>query len=100
DEGVAADRLFRKVLAFLDVFLGRNRLRRDALVREHAVDRTPIGVLDDGVAVIVLRLRLARPTNHLPDRVDLDVAAQAFGRPPDLGHLLPIALGPRWRAPR
>src|SRR5215813_15381286 len=61
DEGVAADRLFCKVLAFLEVLLGRNRLRRDVLVREHAVDRTPIVVLDDGVAGVVLRLLLAWP---------------------------------------
>src|SRR5215813_2912675 len=92
DEGVAADRLFRKVLALLEVLLGRNRLRRDALVREHAVDRTPIGVLDDGVAVVVLRLRLAWPTDHLPDRVDLDVATKTLRLAPDLGDLLRIAL--------
>src|SRR5215831_12887098 len=92
DEGVAADRLFRKVLALLEVLLGRNRLRRDALVREHAVDRTPIGVLDDGVAVVVLRLLLACPTDHLPDRVDLDLATETLRRAPDLGDLLRITL--------
>src|SRR6516165_2114507 len=92
DEGVAADRLFCKVLAFLEVVLGRDRPRRDVLVREHAVDRTPIGVLDDGVAVVVLRLLLAWPTDHLPDREDLDVATKTLRRAPDLGDLLRIAL--------
>src|SRR6266481_5392384 len=71
DEGVAADRVGRKVLAFLEVLLGRNRLRRDVLVREHAVDRTPIGILDDGVAIVVLRLLLAWATDHLADGKDL-----------------------------
>src|SRR5262249_8589077 len=74
-EGVAADRVGGEIPAFLLVFLRRNRLRRDALVRQHAVDRAPIGVLDDGVAVIVLRLALAVAADHLPDREYLDVAA-------------------------
>src|SRR5262249_27324849 len=71
DEGVAADRLFCKVLALLKVLLGRNRLRRDALVREHAVDRTPIGVLADGVAGGGLPRLLVLPTSLPPAPVAL-----------------------------
>src|SRR5262249_20019189 len=94
DEGVAADRLFCKVLALLEVLLRRNRLWRDALVREHAVDRTPIGVLDDGVAVVVLRLLLALPTDHLPRRISLHVPAQTFPLAPHLRGLRSRALRP------
>src|SRR5262245_53306215 len=79
-ERIAADRIARKVLAFLGVLLGWNRLRRDVLVRKHAVDRTPIGVLDDGVAIVILRLRLGGATDHLADGVDLDLAAEISRR--------------------
>ena len=42
------------------------------------VDRAPVGVVDDGMVVIVLGLLLRRPADHLADRVDLDVAAEAL----------------------
>src|SRR5262249_705701 len=93
-ERIAADRIARKVLAFLGVLLGWNRLRRDVLVREHAVDRTPIGVLDDSVAIVLVRLRLGGATDHLADGVDLDIAAEVFRRALDLVDLLGIALEP------
>src|SRR5258707_7833052 len=97
DECTAADRVGCKVLAFLDVLLRRNRLRRNVLVREHAVDRTPIGVFDDGVAIVVIPLLLAWPTDHLADGKDLAVATKTLRRAPDLNDLLRIALERRSR---
>src|SRR5262245_55577310 len=99
-EWVAADGVGCEILALLDVLLGWNGLRRDALVGEHAVDRAPVRVLDDGVAVILLRLLLARTADHLPDGVDLDLAPERLRRALDLRDLLDIALERRARARR
>src|SRR5262249_52537665 len=76
DERVAADRVGGEVAAFLVVFLGADRLRRDALIGEHAVNRLPIDILDIDVAVITLGFRLRRPADHLPYGEDLDLAAE------------------------
>src|SRR5262249_57913744 len=92
DKRIPADRVARKILTFLGVFLGRNRLRRDVLVRKHAIDRAPIGVVDNGVAIVIFRFRLTGAANHLADRVDLDVASEALRRALDLGDLLRITL--------
>src|SRR5262245_29212076 len=82
----------REILPLLDVFLGRNGLRRDALVGEHAVDRPPVCVLDDGVPVVVLRLLLAGTADHLPYGVDLDLTPERLCGTLDLRHLLGVAL--------
>src|SRR5882757_9132997 len=92
DEWIATDRVGREVLPLLGILVGRNRLRSDALVGEHTVDRAPIRILDDGVAVVVLRLLLARPTDYLANGVDLDLATDVLRRALDLGDLLRVAL--------
>src|SRR5262249_41331909 len=98
DEGIATDRMRGKIAPLLLVFLGRNSLRRDALIRKHAVDRAPIGVLDDRVAVVILRLLLAGATDHLADGEAPVLAALPLRRTFDLGDLLGVALHRRARA--
>ena len=52
--------------------LKRNCLRRDAFVGQHAIDRAPIGVFDDGVLIIVLGFLLIAPADHLADSEHFD----------------------------
>ena len=92
DERIAADGVRGEISALGVVLLRRNGLRRDVLVRQHSVDRAPVGILDDGVAVIVLRLLLGRAADHLADRIDLDLAADAARSVLDLRDLLGIGL--------
>src|SRR6185437_2584545 len=84
DERIAADGVGGEVLALLLEFLGADALRRDVLDRQHGVDRAPVRHLDDGVAVVVLRLLLRRAAYHLADGIDLDLAAEAGGLALDL----------------
>src|ERR1041385_2020904 len=60
DERIAADGAQREILALLVVFRLTHRRGRDVLDAQHAVDRTPVGLLDAGVAVVVLGLLLGR----------------------------------------
>src|SRR5262249_61678954 len=50
------------------------------------------------MAVVVLRLLLTCPTDHLTHRIDLDVATKTLRRTPDLRDLLRIGLERRSRA--
>src|SRR5262249_25954238 len=67
NERIAADRINGEIAAFLVVLLRADRLRRDALVREHAVDRAPIGMLDVDVVAV------GRPTAASTKRLLLAV---------------------------
>ena len=84
DERIAADRVGGEVTALGLVFLGRHGLRRHALVGQHAVDRAPVGIVDDGVLVVVVGFFLRRAADHLADGEDFDVAAERGGGGLDL----------------
>src|SRR5215472_12829407 len=77
--GITADRIGGEIVTLLLELLGRHRVRCDVFEREHAVDRAPVRVLDDGVSIVVLRLLLARPADHLSDREHLDLATEREG---------------------
>src|SRR5262249_43984897 len=66
--------------------LGRRVLRRDVLERENIIDRPPVGVLDDGIMVIVLGL-LLRPPARVDARNGVDAELRAL--------LLRLAFGGR-----
>src|SRR5439155_25187811 len=55
------------------------------------------GILDDGVAVVIVCFLLGRPTDHLADGVDLDIATKALCRLLDLGDFVGVALKRRAR---
>ena len=92
DKGKTADRVRGKISALCRILVRRNRLRRDAFVRQHSVDRAPVCILDDGMAVIVLRFLLCGPADHLADCVD------SISRPISASSVLDLRR-PSWRSP-
>ena len=84
-------RLGGEIAALGFIFLGRDGLRRDALVGQHAVDRAPIGVVDIDVLIIIVGFLLRRPADHLADGEDFDFAAELLRRGLDLGDLGGVA---------
>ena len=54
DERIAADRLGRVILLLLRIDFGGDGLAGDVLQRHHLLDRAPVGIVDLGVAVIVI----------------------------------------------
>jgi hypothetical protein len=50
------------------------RLRRDVLHRQDVVDRRPVGVLDDAVAMIIRDLLRGGSPSHYPHSIDVDLA--------------------------
>src|SRR5579883_1644743 len=91
DERIAADRIGGEVAAFGIILVGRNCLRRDAFVSQHAVNCVPVGVLDDGVLVILVRLILRRTADHLADGEYFYLAAEPLRLRLDLSHLRGVA---------
>src|SRR5580700_9648948 len=77
--GIADDRQAAHALGVLaalgQIFLHRHGLRRDVLQRQNAVDRRPVGVLDDAVMEILLGFLLGRPAGDNSNRVAADLAA-------------------------
>src|SRR5215813_1921145 len=65
------------VLAALgEVFLHRHGVGADVLQRQDAVDRRPVGVLDDAVLIIVLGLAFGRLARDDADRIDAEIAPE------------------------
>src|SRR5208282_2560311 len=87
DERIAADGVGSEIAALGVVFVGGSVVRRDIPVRQHAVDRTPIGVVDIDVAIVLLGLLLRRTADDLTDSVDLDLAAEILRGGLGLRHL-------------
>jgi hypothetical protein len=75
DERIAADRVANKVVAPCGIFLWRKVVWRDVAQRHHGFDCAPIGAIDDRIMEIIVRFLLGRPTDHLTDRVERDLAA-------------------------
>src|SRR5215510_9359022 len=74
------------VLAALgEVFLHRHGVGADVLQRQDAVDRRPVGVLDDAVLIIVLRLAFRRLAGDDAHRIDAELAPQLRCGVPGLG---------------
>ncbi len=74
DDGQAAHALGVAGADLLEL-LRRRVLRGDVLERQDVVDRAPVGVLDDGVVEILLRLLAGRPAGDDADGVDAELLA-------------------------
>jgi hypothetical protein len=62
----------------LELF-GADRLRRDVFQRQQPVDRREVGVIEHGIAIIVLGFLAATPTSDRSDGIDVDLAAILCG---------------------
>src|SRR5205814_2020712 len=74
NERITADRISREIETLGRVFLLAKGVAGDVAERHHAFDRSPIGVVDESVPVVIVGLLLCAAADDVTDRVDLDVA--------------------------